>query len=52
MCCGMFCLDGEVVFIHLKQVAKLVLAHTVQNIAPIADVLGRPDQSARLISDW
>ena len=25
---------------------------TVRNIAPMADVLGRPDQSARLISDW
>ena len=23
MCCGMFCLDGEVVFIHSKQVNKL-----------------------------
>jgi hypothetical protein len=33
--------------------ASTVLAPTtVQNIAPMADVLGRPDQSARLISDW
>ena len=25
---------------------------TVGNIVPMADGLGRPDQSARLISDW
>ena len=35
-----------------KYEAMGVMETTVRNIAPMADVLGRPDQSARLISDW
>ena len=33
MCCGMFCLDGEVVFIHSKQVnnkAKAISAELLK----------------------
>ena len=36
----------------LSPLSSLLSPLTVRNIAPMADVLGRPDKSARLISDW